>query len=388
MKNLLSKKIVLALSMLITMSCSDKLDEPVSNGGLNGEDHLSQIEFVDQNLALESCENLMALFKSSKTKSVNSDYPDYYGGCYIDENANLVVYVTNDSVKTKSSLLNVNDPNIIIKSCDYSFNELHTIKKTISDLLHTDANNSIAENVVYVSLRDMDNRIAVGLLDNSISEIDEFKRSIVNSPAIIFEKTEKKITPYNITDGYPGSGLVSPFGTQTLGFRASRYGKIGYVTTAHGVQYNDNVSVNGYILGRCTERQYSGSVDAAFCEEDPNQYVTYSNRINGTTLNLSSSIRNVTAGMMLYKSGNETGVTSGIVISTSTEATFTFGTTSVTLTDVIETRVDAYKGDSGAPAFYNSGWEGELVGIVAGGAYYTYLVKATNIASALGCQIY
>lgn len=243
--------------------------------------------------------------------------------------------------------------------------------------MNADVNNSIADNVVYVSLRDIDNRIAVGLLDNSTNQIDEFKRSIANSPAITFEKTERKIIPYNITNGYPGSGLVSPAGTQTLGFRASRYGKTGYVTTAHGVQYNDNVSVNGYILGKCTERQYSGSVDAAFCEEDPNQYVTYSNQINGTSINLSSSIRNATAGMLISKSGNATGVTSGSVISTSTDATFYIGTT-----------VYPDKGDSGAPAFYNTGWQGDLVGIVAGGGYYTYLVKVSNIASALGCQIY
>lgn len=254
--------------------------------------------------------------------------------------------------------------------------------------MNADVNNLIADNVVYVSLRDIDNRIAVGLLDNSTNQIDEFKRSIANSPAITFEKTERKIIPYYITNGYPGSGLVSPAGTQTLGFRASRYGKTGYVTTAHGVQYNDNVSVNGYILGKCTERQYSGSVDAAFCEEDPNQYVTYSNQINGTSINLSSSIRNATAGMLISKSGNATGVTSGSVISTSTDATFYIGTTSVKLTDVVETTVDADKGDSGAPAFYNTGWQGDLVGIVAGGGYYAYLVKASNIASALGCQIY
>lgn len=111
-------------------------------------------------------------------------------------------------------------------------------------------------------------------------------------------------------------------------------------------------------------------------------------RINGTSLNLSSSIRNVTTGMLLSKNGNETGVTSDSVISTSTDASFSFGTTSVNLTDVVETTVSANKGDSGAPTFYNSGWEGDLVGIVAGGGYYTYLVKASNIASALGCQIY
>lgn len=111
-------------------------------------------------------------------------------------------------------------------------------------------------------------------------------------------------------------------------------------------------------------------------------------RYSASLLNLSSSIRNLVAGMLISKSGNETGVTSGFVISTSTEASFSFGTTSVKLTDVVETTVSANKGDSGAPTFYNSGWEGDLVGIVAGGGYYTYLVKASNIASALGCQIY
>ena len=388
MRKLLLKWGLLAVSMLVTMSCSDKLDEPIINAGLSGEDTSLNVEFVDQNLALESYKSLISSFENSKTKSVNGDFPDYYGGCYIDDNANLVVYVTNDSLKTKSSLPISNDANVIIKSCDYSFNELHAVKKTISDFLNADVNNLIADNIVYVSLRDIDNRIAVGLLDNSTNQIDEFKRSIVNSPVITFEKTEKKIIPYYLTNGYPGSGLVSPVGTQTLGFRASRYGRTGYVTTAHGVQYNDNVSVNGYIWGKCTERQYSGSVDAAFCEEDPNQYVTYSNRINGSSLNLSSSIRNVTAGMLISKSGNATGVTSGSVISTSTDATFSIGTSSVKLTDVVETTIDADRGDSGAPAFYNSGWQGDLVGIVAGGGYYTYLVKASNIASALGCQIY
>ena len=92
--------------------------------------------------------------------------------------------------------------------------------------------------------------------------------------------------------------------------------------------------------------------------------------------------------MLLSKSGNATGVTSGSVTSSSTDATFRIGSTSVHLTDIIETTITSDHGDSGAPAFYNSGWQGDLVGIIAGGAYYTYIVKASNIASSLGCQIY
>lgn len=217
------------------MSCSDNLDDLTNNSNLNKEDNSSNIEFVDQNLALKSFENLILSFESKKTKSTTINYPDYYGGSYIDENANLVVYVTNDFLKTKSSLPILNDESFIIKSCEYSFNELYSIKKTISDFIITDTNKSISDNIIYISIRDIDNRIKVGLLDNSTNRIEEFKRSVINSPAISFEKVEKIITPYNLTTAYPGSGLISPAGSQTLGFRASRYGKTGYVTTAHGV---------------------------------------------------------------------------------------------------------------------------------------------------------
>lgn len=388
MKNLLFKCCTLVISMLIIVSCSDDFDTPIDNRNVDGEDNSSSIEFVDQNSAIKSFKNLMLSFESQKTKSVNTDYPDYYGGSYIDENANLVVYVTNEALKTKSSLPISSEENIIIESCEYSFNELHAIKKAIGDFRVANTNNSISDNIVFVSIRDIDNRIKVGLLDNSINQIEEFKKTVIDSPAITFEKVEERIKPYTLTTAYPGSGLLSPIGMQTLGYRASRYGKTGYVTTAHGVNYNASVSVNGYLLGKCTERQYSGSVDAAFCEEDLLTSVSYSTQINGSHLSLSSSIVYATAGMAISKSGNTTGITSGSITSTSTDVTFEYDNVSVHLTDIVETTLVASKGDSGGTTFYNSGWQADLLGIVAGGAYYTYIIKASNIASALGCQIY
>lgn len=384
MKNLLFPILVM-FTIFSMASCTDEIFDTSDNVNSRTKNSPSVgIEYINQRQAIESYKKIMLSFNKNKKNAETSVYPDYYGGCYIDENANLVVYVMGDIAMTRTSLVNVAGENIITKSCKYSFKTLNEIMEVVNSFTNNNINSPITNNIAVVSLMDKENKITVKLLDYNEQKIAEFQKMVTDSPAITFEKAEGRIKPYYgvVCPGYEILGVVGGF---SLGYRAIRYGVEGYVTAGHGVKYNELIAADGIQFAKCTDWQYSGNVDAAFCESK--NTVDYSNRINGTSISLGSSIQDPISGLLIYKSGKASGVTSGFLISSSTQI---WTTDNVKLTDIASANYVSTYGDSGGIVYVNPyGFEGVTCGIVQGGSGSTsYFVKASNINSALGCSVY
>lgn len=176
---------------------------------------------------------------------------------------------------------------------------------------------------------DRENEIVVKLLDCSEQKISEFKDQIVDSPVIAFEKAASRIATYASTVS-PGCAITAIQGKSSLGYRVTRNGQVGFISTAHGIGLYDYVTIPGNQFGYCTMRQYSGTVDAVFIED--RFTASYSSTMTGTSVKLKTTVSPIMNGLNIYKSGDASGVTSGWVISSSTVITTV---DNVTLRDVV-----------------------------------------------------
>lgn len=115
------------------------------------------------------------------------EYPENYGGCYIDEDGELNVYITTDFDKTQRAFQSVIGTNgVNYKECLYSRNELMDLKRQISEYILQNKDAAISKNINHVVYSAKRNRVIVGLKDCSDANVNAFKRSVVDSPAIEF----------------------------------------------------------------------------------------------------------------------------------------------------------------------------------------------------------
>ena len=372
------------LAILTISSCNDVLEDlPVETIKYSPS---YGTKYVDQKEAFDAYKCLMDGFRGHKpqTKAMMSiDYPDYFGGCYIGENNKLVVYIVGDSIQGRKSISQFVESNICFKSAKYSFKYLKQIMETINAYLLNGFDSSLIQNISVVSLMDKENAIVVKLYDCSEDEINKFKMNIVDSPAIRYEMQDKEIEPYSTVS--PGSTITCN-GTFSLGYRVKRMNVEGYITAAHGINENQflNVGMSGDQFAYCTYRQWSGTVDAAFCEST--YLADYSNIIEYTSIALNNTYGDIVTGAVISKSGYATKNTTGMIISSS--SSIVDKTTGIRLTDVAAATVSSSEGDSGGIVYRSLGVDANPLGIIHGGDGATsYFIKATNIASALNCTL-
>ena len=71
--------------------------------------------------ALETHAKLIAGFKQAAARSATSIYPDYYGGCFINDQKQLVVLATNESGQAQIKSMTENAGNLVFKPCKFSY---------------------------------------------------------------------------------------------------------------------------------------------------------------------------------------------------------------------------------------------------------------------------
>lgn len=136
--------------------------------------------------ALETHAKLVEGFKQSATRGAASIYPDYYGGCFINGQKQLVVLTTNESGQAQIKSMTENADNLVFKPCEFSYNYLNQVMDELTD--HMIKNKDYkASNFIYCYVLDSANVVVVGLLEYSPAKIEEFKRNVSDSPAIRLE---------------------------------------------------------------------------------------------------------------------------------------------------------------------------------------------------------
>lgn len=65
----------------------------------------------------------------------DAQYPDYYGGAYIDEGSGKLIVLVTDMEAAKEDLSGWNAPFEDFQQCEYSYNQLEATRRTIMDQL-------------------------------------------------------------------------------------------------------------------------------------------------------------------------------------------------------------------------------------------------------------
>lgn len=203
-----------------------------------------------QESAVAAYDELMASFATTYSNSGEKIYPDYYGGSYINDAGQLIVYVT-DNVQRPAVLSD--NANVVYEPCTYSYNELLSVMDTLNNYKFSRSNDAIASNFNEFGLYDSENRIIVKLDDLSDESIKEFKENVCDSAVIKFEQGCGPIeTEVNVN---AGDKISFSGGSASVGYRVKRDGVVGFVTAGHAANsVGKSIMYNGTTIASCEQR--------------------------------------------------------------------------------------------------------------------------------------
>ncbi len=373
-------------SEIYTLSESVSTDEAFLRGEQESIEKYGLDFLVKQENSYLNHEKLMKSFNMSKSN--DSIYPDYYGGSYIDNNGNLVIYIKDIDIsqdkfqKSIDTELGIND--FTVKSAMYSYNELNSVMDMLNSYKSNNPDDIVANNFNIYWLSDRENTIVVELDEMNEEQISLFKKAVIDSPIITFKESEG--TPVKQVNVNPGQKISRSTFDASMGYRAKKNGVVGIVTAGHFASLNALINVSGTDIGKVTARQESGSVDAAFIEITNSSY-TPTNTLNGTSNTLSTTISQPGVGTVINKLGYKTGATTGKILSTNVSITLD----GINHTNLTSADYTSDYGDSGGIIYsyisstntrYTLGIHCAEVGST------TYYIKADEINSALGTSRY
>jgi len=347
---------------------------------------------------------------SNNAQFTITEYPDSYGGSFIDENNVLhITYVESREDLTRGKRY---CENIVFASVSFSYNKLENILSILSD-------NMDFLSINVVGLNEFDNRIdisttgcqelIVGYLENEIYNF--------NIESIYFSEV---LAPTETTLLRGGSRISTQSGIGSLvSFFTSGYnawdssGRAGFVTAGHALNNprsqlgSQRVYSNGQLVGRLNHTglwRVQGNIDAAFVEYFPTRNTATAElrftHANGRRDNIASTMRSSTirAGMRVQKYGTTTGFQTG---------TITSAVSSVNVTGMgvffqqVQINIRQEPGDSGAvlahsyqnpsfPISTTTAWPVSLIGIVTFATYGTWNTAwastAENINATFGLR--
>jgi len=295
--------------------------------------------------------------QEGKEELSSVDYPDYYGGAYINEAGILVVglagsYADYEDVIHKSIL----SEHCTFRQVPYSYKKLMKIKEEIQEIHLSNSEEETFKNVTGYGISDELNLVNVDLEIFNKEEIQKFKNNVSDSSLIIFQQGDFAV-PVNA----PGARIQ----TSTLGFRARIAGmnQTGFVMSGHGAPAVGNPvrlnnSTTGTILGTVRSRIWNGAVDAAFVQAVNNNIIT--NRIAQNNHILVGRGATVAVGSFVNMAGSTSGIRAGRV--DLVNQNLPIG--NVPMTNLSVANLIVQGGDSGGPVYILRDGERLIVGNV------------------------
>jgi len=300
-----------------------------------------------------------------KVELKSDDYPDYYGGAYINDEGDLVIHVVGELKKCQEELAKVIkfEDHYVVKQSHYCYKEFMKLKEYLDELEMNETQKAIFENVTGYGPDDRNNVFLVELNVLDEASIESFKKHISNSDMIVFKQGE------NIVDESlrPGSRVVR--GTtqvgSTLTIRAQRStANQGFIMSGHGTS-SVGESIRPGIgptaaVGTVRNRHVGGTIDAAYVQRATTN-ITLSNLIQQNNFALSSARATAAVGTTVNLAGHVSGIRSGSVTAVNVTTTNASG---VRLTG---SRASYFSqgGDSGGPIYRIVGSQRQIVGIHA-----------------------
>lgn len=391
--------IVLTLSLCLiplTVSYADEPFEHNATTGLDVRDEFATVSsafdpnrLANLDISRELYVKLIDSFSQEPIPSA-SDYPNWYGGSFMNDQGKLVICVTPEYseglrlLKVKAEVISiVGSDDILFEPCEYSFRYLTETMDYLNSIMLDTKRLAVSDNLNNFGICDKENRIFVFLENCDESSIKMFSKNVDDLGCIIFAKSKGSLVKQ--VNVKPGNGIETYAGSESMAYRARHNGVDGIVTAGHvatstATGYNWVDDSSGTNFAECTKRQESGSVDAAFCKIVNQDYVPSNDIMSGTML---TSTLNPGYGDVIYKRGAFGGLTSGTVLSTNWSGGG--------LTNLTQASYASVDGDSGGIVFTfsmsnNTGYTvGIHLGLGNGKAVYT---KASLANSALGITRY
>lgn len=277
---------------------------------------------------------------------------------------------------------------IVYVPCKYSYSELTNIMSKINRYI-SNTPTFIKKYVVGAALIDGENKVIVYLNNCDVQTINDFRTTISDHPAIVFELANIprtiEATSYSLDAG--GRINFNSNGTSyaSVGFRAKIGNTVGIVTAGHAVKLNEVAYIGGTAVGKCTISKQGGTTDAAFVKTYSN--CTPTNYLEGSTSVLSTHTSQPGAGTFINFRGSVSGVKDGVIVSTNASDTFN-GYSYTNLTTATYASTD---GDSGGIIYtYISSKDirytlGIHLGRIGNTRFYS---QADNVLSTLGASRY
>lgn len=376
--------IVLLTSVSFASEPSDTKEIGYNSVELKSMEQFDKAFLINQGKASEYYQKLIHSFNAAGILKA-TDFPEYYGGAYINDEGKLIINVTSNTASISQDFnKRIETDEFILKPCKYSYSKLTSIMDTLNTYKLKEAASPIWANFNSYALLDDQNSIVVYLNEYNQEQIDMFKKQVLDSSAIEFRKAVGEIRDeINVN---PGSSITSGSSGGSVGYRAKLDGVVGIVTAGHLASLNDDIEKGGTVFATVTAYQESGSVDASFCEITDSDY-TPTNTLDGTSNTLSKTISEPGVGTVINKIGASTGHTSGKVLSTNASLTVN----GETFTNLTSADYTSAPGDSGGIVYsYIASTNTRLtLGIHKAASGTTrYYVKANEINSDLGTSRY
>lgn len=112
--------------------------------------------------------------KEQTNEDINADYPEYYGGKYVDNNGNNVVWICEDNTKNRNEIckfLGITESKTTFKTAKYSYNYLEELQNKISKKM-------IDKEFAFVTksaVMEDNNNIKVTVISNNESDLNKIK---------------------------------------------------------------------------------------------------------------------------------------------------------------------------------------------------------------------
>lgn len=374
--------LLLICGILTFYSCSKEIDnssEAENRISLNAETLLS---------------NLMKSFNMEVRSNSNgqSIYPDYYGGCYLDESKNLVILVTgNDSsLHEEDLILRCGGNGFNMKLCKHSYNYLTSLIYSLEDKWkEADPNNEMKYYGICTNQKE--NKLIINTGDISENNKKKFIELLDGFQDIDFILSSEIVYQSDINPGMGMAGAVvgSNYSAGSVGYRAKSGTTSVIVVSGHVMKAVDTNlrDRNRNIMGKCTKVQWKeipgSKVDAAICTVNTGYSLSNVVKLFSGSVTLKAEIANVTQYSPIKLKGFHSE-SSGSVIATD------YHLPNSNMYNFIKAGYRSVNGDSGGICYTD---EGKVVGIHQGalpenGTENTIIVPAGQINDAFNLTMY
>ena len=325
---------------------------------------------VDEPFEFEGVSYTACKLGEGKVELKASDYPDYYGGAYIDDEGDLVIHVVGELKTCQAEIEKVlkQKEGYYVRQARYTYQALLGLKEQLDELAMNEKQAEVFANVTGYGPDDRHNLFLVEMNVVDEEQIAAFKSSISDSDMIMFKQggntVEEKITTIK-----PGRRIVSMHSsgrressTLTIrAFRSTSPANQGFIMSGHATEATGQEirRASETHIGTVRDRQVGGRVDAAYAQR-AHEEIILSNFLAQNNHVLSGTQSTAAVGTTVYMAGQASGIRRGRVTHVAYRDSMITGS---------KASYFSKAGDSGGPIYRLVSNQRRIVGVHRGSLY-------------------